>query len=126
MRANWVFVFAGRQHLAAREYQPVAWDGRGSWAQARAAAERSSRSTRSIARIDASSRRYRGKHVVEPGETLSGVAVRYRYADCRTGEGQPRQPPYHVYAGQVLVGPGDSMPAQPCRLCQARRRTLSS
>ena len=49
------------------------------------------------------------------GETLSGVAERYRHADCRLAKANRVKPPFKVYAGQVLAIPATHAARRPAR-----------
>ena len=108
-RASWVLVLLVGA-AGCTEYRPVAWNGKGSWVEARSAAERSSGSSRSIAGTDARAGGS-GRHLVLPGETLSEVAEHYRTPLPTLAKLNSVAPPYHVYAGQVLVIP--TVTAQP-------------
>jgi murein DD-endopeptidase MepM/ murein hydrolase activator NlpD len=98
-------------------YQPVAWNGHGSWAQARVVANARPAMPADLDRfLNDSSRRPiaggavagadGGRHLVLPGETLSGVAVRYGTPVAVLAKVNGVQAPYKVYAGQVLAIPG--------------------
>jgi murein DD-endopeptidase MepM/ murein hydrolase activator NlpD len=98
------------------QYQPVAWNGEGSWAQARASANArrampedlqgflAHSSQRPIAgEVAAGSDE--GRHLVLPGETLSALAVRYGMPLATLAKINGIKPPFKVYAGQVLAIP---------------------
>ena len=114
MRAKWVLpllVSIG----GCTAYQPVAWQGHGSWAQAQATA--STQATPSDSRRPIASKTGRGagegRHVVQRGETLSGVAERYRTPLARLAKANGVKPSFKVYAGQVLAIP--RVPPRPAR-----------
>lgn len=91
------------------QYQPVVWNGRGSWAEARAAAGQSRsaapvRAARPIAgeTVVGSDE---GRHLVLPGETLPELAHRYGVPPRTLARVNAVQAPYAVHAGQVLSIP---------------------
>ena len=97
-------------------YQPVAWHGRGSWAEARVTANARPAMPEDLGRFLADSSRRpiagaaapgvgEGRHLVLPGETLSGVAVRYGTPLAQLAKVNGVEAPFKVYAGQVLAIP---------------------
>ena len=105
MRAKWVLpllVSIG----GCTAYQPVAWQGHGSWAQAQATA--STQATPSDSRRPIASKTGRGagegRHVVQRGETLSGVAERYRTPLARLAKANGVKPSFKRLCG---AGAGD-------------------
>src|SRR3954470_21912768 len=111
VRASWALVLLVGA-AGCTEYRPISWNGTGSWAEARAAAERSGRSSRSIAGSDIKAGGG-GRHLVLPGETLSEVAEHYRTPLTTLANLNDVAPPYHVHAGQVLVIPSVTVQASP-------------
>lgn len=115
MRAKWaipLLVSLG----GCTAYQPVAWNGHGSWAQARVTANARPAMPEDLDRfLTESSRRPiaggtapgidAGRHLVLPGETLSGVAVRYGMPLAALAKVNGVKAPFKVYAGQVLAIP---------------------
>ena len=107
VRGSWALVLLVGV-VGCTEYRPVAWNGQGSWVAARSAAERSAASSRTAAGTSAKAG---NRYVVQPGETLSEVAQRYRTPLATLAKLNNIAPPYNVYAGQALALP--SAPAQP-------------
>jgi murein DD-endopeptidase MepM/ murein hydrolase activator NlpD len=85
-------------------YQPVAWNGDGSWAQARVAANARAAPPEAAGRSPARAADGR-RHVVRPGETLSGVAQRYGTSQAVLARANGVKAPYRLLAGQVLAIP---------------------
>lgn len=110
---------------ACTEYQPLAWDGRGSWAQARAAAARAALAPKPRVAAASDGRgapavavakpgRDGGRHLVLPGESLGGLAGRYGVTASSLAEANRIAPPFAVRAGQVLaIPPGGRVAATP-------------
>jgi murein DD-endopeptidase MepM/ murein hydrolase activator NlpD len=122
VRASWALVLLVGA-AGCTEYQPVSWNGKGSWAEARFAAERSGRSSRSIAGSDVKAGGG-GRHLVLPGETLSEVAEHYRTPLATLANLNDVAPPYRVYAGQVLDIPSVTLQASPAS-ADTKPRTAS-
>jgi murein DD-endopeptidase MepM/ murein hydrolase activator NlpD len=97
-------------------YQPVEWDGRGSWAEARQLGPRASRP------VTASGLR----HEIAPGETLSEVAVRYRVPVHALASLNGIRSPYVVQAGQVLDLPAGAVKPKPAPVLIATREAPRS
>jgi murein DD-endopeptidase MepM/ murein hydrolase activator NlpD len=106
------------------QYQPVAWNGEGSWAQARANANaRRAEPEGSRGLLAQSSRRPiagevaagsdEGRHLVLPGETLSALALRYGLPLAALAKVNAIKPPFKVYAGQVLAIPPAAVRPRP-------------
>lgn len=108
------------------KYQPVEWQGVGSWSEARAAAnlrrERQEELQRSIINrrpiIDAperesESRSIELRHEVRPGETLSELAMRYNVPMATLAHANDIKPPFRVHAGKVLKVPQPGRAAPP-------------
>ena len=94
MRTGWgVLILLGL--AGCTSYQPVDWDGRGSWSQAQQS------SVRSPIRDDPGA----GRHRVVAGETLSGLAVRYRTQLSTLALLNRIDEPYRLYAGQLVTLP---------------------
>ena len=119
MRAYWALCLLVAAS-GCTQYQPVAWDGRGSWAQARAAANQPAKAGTEVA----AATHYRGKHVVEPGETLSGLAVRYGTPIAALAEANRVKRPYTLVAGQVLAVPATASRAAPVPAAKAPPRPI--
>lgn len=105
---------------ACTHYQPVLWDGQGSWAEARAAAAQ--RARRWLAAFTGSehpiagetvSGSGEGRHLVLPGETLSELAYRYGVPAATLARANALRAPYTLHAGQVLAIPPAPKRAQP-------------
>jgi murein DD-endopeptidase MepM/ murein hydrolase activator NlpD len=111
VRASWALVLLVGV-AGCTEYRPISWNGTGSWAEARSAAERSGRSSRSIVGSDGKAGGG-GRHLVLPGETLSEVAEHYRTPLATLANLNNVTPPYRVYAGQVLAIPSVAVQASP-------------
>ncbi|MGD9507959.1 MAG: peptidoglycan DD-metalloendopeptidase family protein [Geminicoccaceae bacterium] len=92
-------------------YQPVEWDGRGSWSEARQLGPRPSSS------VTASGLR----HEIAPGETLSEVAVRYRVPVHALAGLNDIRSPYIVRVGQVLDLPTGAVTPRPAPVQVAKR-----
>lgn len=102
MRRGWsVLVLIGL--AGCTSYQPVDWNGRGAWSQARQSA------------IGSDSRREpgMGEHKVAYGETLSELALRYRTPLSSLARLNRIEAPYRVYAGQILTLPEAAAPVVP-------------
>lgn len=100
MRVNWaILLILGIGGCT--QYQPVGWDGHGSWAAARAAANQ----PRPAGGERTAAATYPGRHVVQPGETLSELAVRYRTSMASLAAANRVSAPYQVQTGQVLAVP---------------------
>lgn len=91
-------------------YQPVEWDGRGSWAEARQLGPRPA--------VTASGLR----HEIAPGETLSEVAVRYRVPVSALASLNGIRSPYVVRTGEVLDLPAGAVKPKPAPALVATRR----
>jgi murein DD-endopeptidase MepM/ murein hydrolase activator NlpD len=99
VRAYWgVVVLVGL--AGCTSYQPVEWDGRGSWAAARHASKYSSVTP------DRGGQAYK----VLPGETLSELAHRYRVPMTSLARLNGVAEPYRLHAGQTLVLPTNVAP----------------
>jgi murein DD-endopeptidase MepM/ murein hydrolase activator NlpD len=61
------------------------------------------------------------EHLVLPGETLSEIAERYRLGLSELARANGIQPPYQVYAGQIVSLPRPSPAARPGRSETVRR-----
>lgn len=100
---------------ACTNYQPVEFDGRGSWAEARAAATVKAKLVaaaktapeRPIAAATNASGR-EGRHLVLPGESLAELANRYDVPVATLAKANAMRPPFSVHAGQVLSIPATS------------------
>lgn len=100
MRVNWaILLILGVGGCT--QYQPVGWDGHGSWAAARAAANQQ----RPASGDRMASTSYPGRHVVQPGETLSELAVRYKTSMASLASANRVRAPYEVQVGQLLAVP---------------------
>lgn len=102
---------------ACTKYQPVEWSGQGAWYKARQQANLRRTMPDDLETFLASTSRRpivgQGRHLIVPGETLSGLAERYGVPMARLAQGNGIKPPYHVYAGQVLVLPPDARTSPP-------------
>lgn len=107
MRSHWVAILLLGLG-GCTSYQPVVWDGRGSWAEARQLGPRSG---------PASGLR----HEVAPGETLSEVAVRYRVPLSALARLNGIGSPYVVQTGQVLALPTGAVKPKPAPVLVAKR-----
>ncbi len=108
MRVNWaILLMLGVGGCT--QYQPVGWDGHGSWVAARAAANQQ----RPAAGSRTASASYPGRHVVQPGETLSELAVRYKTTTTSLASANGMRAPYAVQTGQVLAVPAASRQRAP-------------
>ena len=61
------------------------------------------------------------EHLVLPGETLSEVAERYGLGLSRLAQANGIQPPYQVFAGQIIILPRPDPAARPVRTETVRR-----
>ncbi|MEK0085231.1 peptidoglycan DD-metalloendopeptidase family protein [Benzoatithermus flavus] len=112
---------------ACTKYQPVAWNGQGSWAQARAEAMVRAAAAEQVAARRAPSaadapRRFVAdaspgsdggqRYVVASGETLSGIAARYGVPLAVLAKRNGLSPDARVQAGRTLIVPraAPSMP----------------
>lgn len=96
---------------ACTEYHPVAFDGRGSWAQARAAAATKSVAAAAPGRSSTETTAVsgqQGRHLVLPGESLSELAARYDVPLGTLARVNAIRPPFAVHAGQMLAIPAAS------------------
>lgn len=110
MRRHWIAILLlGLGGCTA--YQPVEWDGRGSWAEARQLGPRSSGA------VTASALR----HEITQGETLSEVAVRYRVPVSALANLNGIRSPYIVRAGQVVALPAGAVKPKPALVLVATR-----
>lgn len=110
MRSHWVAILLLGLG-GCTSYQPVVWDGRGSWAEARQLGPRSGPA------VTASGLR----HEVAPGETLSEVAVRYRVPLSALARLNGIGSPYVVQTGQVLALPTGAVKPKPAPVLVAKR-----
>ena len=110
MRSHWVAILLLGLG-GCTSYQPVEWDGRGSWAEARQLGPRSGPA------VTASGRR----HEVAPGETLSEVAVRYQVPLSALARLNGIRSPYVVQTGQVLALPTGAVKPKPAPVLVAKR-----
>ena len=102
MRRGWgVLILLGL--AGCTSYQPVDWNGRGSWSQAQ----------RSSIYADSRPEPGAGYHRVIAGETLSELAVRYRTPLSTLARTNGIDLPYRLYAGQLLTLPAVSSPPAP-------------
>ncbi|KHK93627.1 membrane protein [Novosphingobium malaysiense] len=62
-----------------------------------------------------------GFHIVEPGETLSGIANRTGVASATLAEANGIEPPYIIRAGQKLAIPGENAPRTASRVIETRQ-----
>lgn len=100
---------------ACTQYQPVEFDGRGTWAQARAVAATKAKLVaaakatpeRPIAAATSASGR-EGRHLVLPGESMAELANRYDVPVSTLAKANAMRPPFTVHAGQVLSIPAAS------------------
>lgn len=91
-------------------YQPVNWDGRGSWAEAR---QLGKRPTSQVAASGLT-------HEVAAGETLSEIAVRYRVPLRSVADLNGIRSPYRVVTGQTVALPvGAVRPKPPTMIASA-------
>lgn len=102
MRGGWAAVFL-LGLVGCTAYQPVDWDGRGTWAEARQLGNRST------ARVAASGL----THEVAAGETLSEIAVRYRVPLRSVADLNGIRSPYRVVAGQTVALPAGAIKPKP-------------
>lgn len=111
---------------ACTEYQPVVWDGQGSWAQARAAATARAEATEQVVAHRPQSlpddvRRFEApaepgpRHRVAPGETLSGIAARYAVPVATLAKLNDIAPNARIRAGQALTLPRSARLARPAK-----------
>ena len=110
MRSHWVAILLLGLG-GCTSYQPVVWDGRGSWAEARQLGPRSGPA------VTASGLR----HEVAPGETLSEVAVLYRVPLGALARLNGIRSPYVVQTGQVLALPTGAVKPKPAPVLVAKR-----
>lgn len=94
------------------KYQPLEWHGEGSWSDARAAAlARQAALDEVRSRADgrdgepAAAASDGLRHRVVPGDTLSGIALRYGVPLATLAHVNAIRPPFQVMAGQVLDVP---------------------
>ena len=100
MRTGWsLLVLLGL--AGCTTYQPVDWDGRGSWSAAQQSSFHSDTETDPRA----------ARHRVVSGETLSELAVRYGAPLSTLARMNGIDEPYRVYAGQPLTLPAGATPA---------------
>jgi murein DD-endopeptidase MepM/ murein hydrolase activator NlpD len=85
----------GLMLAACTDYQPVHWGGAVPWEQARKAIYDGSDETSRLVPAN-------GRHVVMPGETVSGLAVLYQVPSRDIVALNGLSPPYRIYVGQVL------------------------
>jgi murein DD-endopeptidase MepM/ murein hydrolase activator NlpD len=90
-------------------YQPVAWDGRGSWAEARQLGPRSG--------VKASGAR----HQIASGETLSEIAASYQVPVSALASLNGIRSPYIVRAGEVLALPAGAVTPKRTAVTVAKR-----
>jgi murein DD-endopeptidase MepM/ murein hydrolase activator NlpD len=124
---------------ACTQYQPVAWDGRGSWAEARAAAAARASAGSDRRQQAAVVQRPRpiagqvaagsdeGRHLVLPGETLTELSYRYGVPSSTLAKANAIPAPFKIHAGQVLAIPPSrrvaAVPARRLPLAAAARPT---
>lgn len=96
---------------ACTTYQPVAWNGSGSWEDARSASQLGPAET-PLAQPDPAGMTRR---LVLPGETLSEIAEEYGLTSRELASINGVSRPDHIVAGQVLRVPRKSNDGQPDR-----------
>ena len=102
MRGGWAAILL-LGLVGCTAYQPVEWDGRGSWAEARQLGNRPT------SRVAASGM----THEVAAGETLSEIAVRYRVPLRSVADLNGIRSPYRVVTGQTVALPVGAIKPKP-------------
>lgn len=108
---------------ACTKYQPIVWNGEGSWSLARKLANVQSRAQVKADRVVAQARQRPAvatpatakddrRHRVLPGDTLYKLAQRYDVPVAVLAQANGIEQPFRVHAGQVLTIPGTG-PARP-------------
>ncbi|MFO1073861.1 MAG: M23 family metallopeptidase [Geminicoccaceae bacterium] len=96
---------------ACTEYHPVAFDGRGSWAEARAAAARTGAAKAVAPSPSPAAPRPAERYLVLPGESLPQLASQYGVASGAATEASARPPAYAARSNQILALPTASSAA---------------